>query len=246
MQHVLLYDTRAMMRWFLSAASDVATNQDPVIVQENATVLQLLSRDYTVSVIRQELCGSYPPTLFVLNDSALTWDDFSAASHARARTRFAVPVLTVLGKHVCRSATLSVSGEAAFNAVSSFLFAPKRASMSSPSSPGPSREVSMVGRNREADCQLLLKMRVATVFDLMKEQKKKKYGVIVASSEKADTNHRYDWLQLCGVPFPGTEGFVRFSDRDDASVVPSFGSEGEDAIAFFHEGCFMPSINWSK
>ncbi len=244
MQNVVLFDTRAMLRWFLEPASDVASNADPVIVRETAIVLQLLRRDYAVSAIRQELCPSYPPSLLVLNDPSLTYEDFYAASHARARVRFAVPVISVLGKHVCRSATLSVSGEAAFNAVSSFFFSPKRGQ--SATAVSPSRETSMVGRNRESDVQLLAKMRVDTVFDLMKEQKKKKYGVVVASSEKADTNHRYDHLRLCGTPYPGTEGFVCFSDRQDAGLVPSFGKEDEDAIAFFHEKCFMPAIKWDQ
>lgn len=61
----------------------------------------------------------------------------------------------------------------------------------------------MVGRNREADVNLLRKLNIATVFDLMKEQRKKKYGIVVASSEKVDSLHRYDSFQLCGVPFPG-------------------------------------------
>ncbi len=246
MQKVVLFDTRSMLRWFLGPESDVAGNSDPVIARETGIVLQLLRRDYAVTVIKQDLCPSYPPSLMVLDDPSLTYEDFYAASHARARTRFVVPVAMVLGKHVCRSATLSVSGEAAFNAVSSFFFPPKRGPSSATGGVSSSRESSMVGRNRESDVHLLAKMRVDTLFDLMKEQKKKKFGVVLASSEKADANHRYDHLQLCGVPFPGTEGFVCFSAKEDASVVPVFGSEGEDAVAFFHENCFMQSVKWDQ
>jgi hypothetical protein len=248
MQHVVLFDTSSMLRWYLGPTSDVAGNTDPVIAKETAVVLQFLKRDYDVTVIKQDMCPSYPPSLFVTNDPSLTHEDFFAVSHARARTRFVVPVLMVLGKHVCRSATLSVSGEAAMNAVSSFFFPPKRASVNASGASGvsPSRESSMVGRNRESDVHFLAKLRVDTVFDLMKEQKKKKFGVVVASSEKADTNHRYDHLRLCGVPYPGTEGFVRFSDREDASVVPQYDHEEEDAVAFFNEKCFIQAIKWDQ
>ena len=235
------FNSESLLRWYLSGFSDSASNTDPVIVHATRNVQSLLERDYSVVAVKQDLCPSYPPVLFVLNGAPLTYDDFSSASHARARTRFVVPVLEVLGKRVCRSATLSVSGEAALNAVTSFFF-----SNSPKVSRTPQRESSMVGRNRQADLELLHKLDVSTVFDLMKETKKKKYGVVVASSEKADSMNRYKHLNLCGVPFPGTEGFVAFSDKCDCSAVPVFGSEGEDAIAFFHEGCFLASVDWTK
>lgn len=44
-------------------------------------------------------CVSYPPTLFLLNvPDSLTKEDFFFASHARARTRYTVPVLCCFGK----------------------------------------------------------------------------------------------------------------------------------------------------
>ena len=153
-------DSEFLLRWFLGPSSDTATNVDPFIVETTENVSVLMKRDFKVSeLLNYDMCPSYPPRIFLLNVSdQVSEQDFVLASHARARTRFCVPVLCVGEKHLCRSATLSVSGEAALNSISSFLFGKKKAA-SSVSLP-PSRENSMVGRNREADIKLLQKLKV--------------------------------------------------------------------------------------
>lgn len=57
-----------------------------------------------------------------------------------------------------------------------------------------------------------------------------------------DSLNRYGEFCLCGVPYPGTEAFVRFSDEarqaSNAETVPAWHQhEAEDAHLFLHPDC---------
>lgn len=73
-------------------------------------------------------------------------------------------------------------------------------------------------RARRFDIELLKKLGVSTIMDLMVEYKKLKWGVIVSSSEKIDKEKRYEDFNLVSIPYPGAEFFERFTANDMSSV----------------------------
>lgn len=254
-----------VIAFFLDPVSDSATNTHPLLQRVCDECAVLLGRDdhvCGVSNVNGELCPTYPPTLLLVgqtqSDASLWLDLFERARLARARTRFPVPVARILGRLVCRSATLSVHGEAVLNNISHnisrFFGSSKKPAASSSSSSSPSKlqkEDSMVGRNRQEDIALLQALGVRTIFDLMKEHRKKKFGLVVTSSEKADSYNRYNSFRLNSLPFPGTEGFVNFSSRreEGSEMVPLWHTvEGEDAHLAVHvesDGNF-PDVDWRQ
>ena len=199
------------------------------------------------------MCASYPPHLKIIvgekaSGKRFSWAEtvkehhFYRAKQARARGRFVVPVLVVNGRNVCRSGTLSVSGEAALASakqkLSGFFNKPSRRMSTPAPSSSKNAEESMVGRNREWDMALLDELQVGSIFDLMRENKKVKFGMAVASSERADSLNRYAKFKLCGCPFPGTEAFVNFSKTENADCpVQWHVGNGEDAVCYIHPAC---------
>jgi len=61
----------------------------------------------------------------------------------------------------------------------------------------------------DADIALLTALNVTNICDLMVEQKKRKLGFFVSSSEKAEEG-RYDQFAISAVPFPGCEFFRKY------------------------------------
>ncbi|KAJ1561614.1 Myotubularin- protein 14 [Nowakowskiella sp. JEL0078] len=70
-----------------------------------------------------------------------------------------------------------------------------------------------VEKHRQADIELLKKLRVKYINDLMMENRKVKYGLTVSSSEKADSSNRYSEFSLLALPYPGVEFFKNFKDN---------------------------------
>ena len=52
------------------------------------------------------------------------------------------------------------------------------------------------------------------ICDLMVEDKKKKFGFYVSSSEKTDRLARYAGFCITAIPYPGTEFFTSWKDHD--------------------------------
>lgn len=68
----------------------------------------------------------------------------------------------------------------------------------------------LVNRLRRKDSELLSKLGVGRIYDLMVENKKEKFGVFVTSSEKCDDLH-YARFRLNSVPYPGCEFFAEYA-----------------------------------
>lgn len=195
-----------LLVWFAGPEADAATNEHPVVQSSARRVEALYARDYElVTVVNDGLCPTYPPRLLVPVAArgrtplhGLSADELHAHMErcrlARARTRFVVPVLLINDRYLCRSATLSVKGEAMLNgaweAAAKFFSRPKH-TQSMPvvaGTPKPAaleRTDSLISRARFEDCKLLRLLGVRTIFDLMREHRKVKFGVTVTSSEKA-------------------------------------------------------------
>jgi len=138
---------------------------------------------------------------------------FRRARFARARQRFAVPVLLLPnGRTLCRSGTLSHEVEVLFHraqaAARSLMYAESDA-------PGedPLGQRSIMEQQRSMDIDLLRVLGVSFIADLMVENRKKKYGLHVCSSEKIDSHGRYSDFHIAAVPYPGCEFFRDFKDN---------------------------------
>lgn len=164
-------------------------------------------------------------------------DSVLKARFARTRGRFVVPVLLINGKYVCRSSTLARSpemycrqgygywvqgdtvqgssiGDDALGEEASFLNESERFN-----SNGISVQKDMdqdegkewlLDKMRNSDISLLQFLKVDTIFDLMVENKKVKFGMNVTSSEKADRKQRYLKFNLVSIPYPGCEFFAEY------------------------------------
>lgn len=71
-----------------------------------------------------------------------------------------------------------------------------------------------VNEARTHDISLLNYLKVKHIIDLMVEMKKVKYGLYVASSEKADKLKRYRDFNLNVLPYPGCEFFKLYRDNN--------------------------------
>lgn len=164
----------------------------------------------------------------------------SKGRFARTRGRFPVPVFQVFGKNICRSSTLARSAEiygrcslnyiyplnlnAAINenessqqqvqfktneSVSNIELAP-----ATNGNNAVTNKDWMIDKMRKTDIELLKFLKVQIICDLMVENRKLKYGMHVTSSEKVDSNRRYDDFHLVCVPYPGCEFFADYSNNN--------------------------------
>ncbi|XP_076469723.1 phosphatidylinositol-3,5-bisphosphate 3-phosphatase MTMR14-like [Babylonia areolata] len=70
-------------------------------------------------------------------------------------------------------------------------------------------------RNKvDKDKELLQKLNVLHICDLMVEEAKVKYGMVFSSSEKSDQEQRYRDFKLYGFPYPGCEFFADWNAND--------------------------------
>lgn len=228
-----------LLRWYGGEEADEAPNTHPVLVELAVTARALWERDYECLVIANDLCSTYPPELVIpvaqrggaaplLHDEALR-AAFADARLARARGRFPVPVLLLGRAYLVRSATLAVKGEAllssAKSAVTGFFTRSPTKTQSAPTqlaaqSPPAQleRQESLISRARRFDVALLRVLGVQYVADLMLEHKKAVRGIVVTSSEKADSRQRYAEFALLSLPFPGTEAAKDYSKNELASA----------------------------
>jgi len=84
-----------------------------------------------------------------------------------------------------------------------------------PEAPNGKSDKSNVDRLRSHDIALLNKLGVKYICDLMVEYRKIKFGLSVCSSEKADSQGRYNsaGLEVVSIPYPGCEFFKDFRDH---------------------------------
>jgi hypothetical protein len=164
---------------------------------------------------------------------------------ARVRLRFPVAVVVLNGNAICRSATLAHKFELMLHStLSTTSRTPDRADDDNDDFDGRTRsdydgrasgsigehdelsdseadhaDVSSVERARRKDIELLHLLRVKYIVDLMVEDRKKKLGVSVCSSEKVDRKGRYNAFGIASMPYPGCEFFAEFALRNDASAL---------------------------
>lgn len=133
------------------------------------------------------------------NNAASLQPLFEGSRFARTRSRFAVPVILVNGKNICRSATLArgtevVVRESHARAANYFygnsgqgrgcdLEGSVAASVADGADGG---DDTTTARRRQADAELLRRLGVRCIADLMVEERKVKYGLTVTSSEKVE------------------------------------------------------------
>ncbi|XP_072749805.1 phosphatidylinositol-3,5-bisphosphate 3-phosphatase MTMR14 [Anoplolepis gracilipes] len=252
---------------------------------------------YTIDNSEGSLCGHYPRYLIILEHekirSSRKCDSPLPAPHiqdsiseniyvknkvkkliiksrfARCRSRFPAPVILYKSRHVCRSATLSVSpeilGRAGLDYISSLTNLASLASGSSTTSiplvdknltqvageiTEDSKQIDMKNKFRFYDIELLKTLNVGTIIDFMVEKKKVKYGMTVTSSEKVDQERRYSDFNLISLPYPGCEFFKEFRDQDYRSkgLVFNWCQDYVDAPIYVPDDSFSSQlrINWDK
>ena len=67
---------------------------------------------------------------------------------------------------------------------------------------------------RKTDIDILRRLKVNVICDLMVENKKAKYGLSVTSSEKIDRHGRYRSFDVISIPYPGCEFFTDYSHNN--------------------------------
>ncbi|KAI9137731.1 hypothetical protein BKA69DRAFT_1095545 [Paraphysoderma sedebokerense] len=150
-----------------------------------------------------------------VNDAKALAPLFKKSRFARVRGRFVVPVILVNGKNICRSSTLSSEAEVLFNTFNEktkqFWYGPASDNSDNGSDEDDTGQTIME-KQRMSDIQLLKKLKVKIINDLMVENRKVKYGLTVTSSEKADSQNRYQnaGFSIACVPYPGVEFFRDF------------------------------------
>ncbi|ORX54741.1 hypothetical protein BCR36DRAFT_410548, partial [Piromyces finnis] len=130
---------------------------------------------------------------------------------SRVRSRFVIPVILYKNKNICRSGTLSLEPEILLNTLNS----KTKEMIYGISSDNPNSETSFrksIIQYRQFDIELLRKLNVKYISDLMVETKKIKYGLTVSSSEKCEPHCQYEQsgIHLVVVPYPGSEYFRNF------------------------------------
>ena len=213
-------------------------------------------------------CSPSPPPLPVkVNDAAELSFLFKSSRFNRVHGRFVCPVLLCGGLNVSRSSTLSVPAEAMFNHValhakeligslyesvssmSAFRAQPASPQLSTAAPLTISHAVAAGGAAadgteagtvsaRQADEALLSRLSTRYIFDLMVEQKKRKMGLTLTSSEKSESqmpldhgpaqplssslpsppSRPYQAFTIVPTPYPGCEFFTLYSDNGRSPV----------------------------
>ncbi|GAM21611.1 hypothetical protein SAMD00019534_047860 [Acytostelium subglobosum LB1] len=147
---------------------------------------------------------------------------------ARVRTRFPFPVIYYHNKNLCRSSTLSKRIEymlqTGVNSIKTqFKNSSSNIGNTMSNSVQSSDDMDQGGdMNYQQDMEMLRNndinaiknLSVKYIFDLMVENKKKKFGIYVCSSEKADVNDRYSkHFVIASTPYPGVEFFTQFNQN---------------------------------
>ncbi|KAL8612057.1 hypothetical protein ACOMHN_052079 [Nucella lapillus] len=195
------------------------------------------------------------------------------AAASRCRSRFVTPAIYFRGQYVCRSATLSESKEltlkmvteaagSAAGAVASVAGAVVAAPDPKPgpsTTAGPDDDPAQSWTRYDEyfrvkvikDKELLNKLNVLHICDLMVEDAKVKYGMSFSSSEKADEENRYKEFNLYSFPYPGCEFFAEWNSkkRQAAGLYFNWNQAQNDAVLNVgDEGSILRQmeIDWSK
>ncbi|KAI6654910.1 Myotubularin-related protein 14 isoform X2 [Oopsacas minuta] len=180
---------------------------------------------------------------------------FLTARFARARSRFAVPVLIYKDKNLCRGATLSVGVEQFGRRGWDFFSTggvgvEEDGATNLPDKSRLGRQEELCDKVRGQDIKLLKELRVRLICDLMYQQKKLKFMLPVASSEKVDKAGRYREFLLASLPYPGCESFRGYQSKYLNSDKLRFNWKVEkvDAILKIPDGVVHKplGVNWAE
>lgn len=255
---VSLANIEELLRLF---AAGTLLRTDPMAFEIQTHCEALFNHDYNIASVSNEqgqLCSHYPPRIIIIeseritrapcrvNDAAGFRQRAAASSFARTRARFAVPVLVVNGKNICRSSTLArraeIESRQLKDRVSSYMNligvgggSPTRPygdgmedsviqmtrNAGAASDTEADEDCGVVNRHRLMDIMLLKSLGITYILDLMTEGKKIKFGLTVTSSEKVD-RYRYSEFLVVSVPYPGVELFGDFHRREYQSKALMF------------------------
>ncbi|XP_044764889.1 myotubularin-related protein 14 [Coccinella septempunctata] len=151
------------------------------------------------------------------------------ARKGRCRARFPVPVIFYKGKNICRSGTtahfVEILGRATVETFNSYLVGTSEDELEGRGDEhefNDDQNLNLESSVRKNDIQLLKTYNVESIFDLMVEQKKIKYGVYVTSSETADEENRYSEFKIYHIPYPGCEFFTNINNSDRKGIKQYF------------------------
>ena len=71
-----------------------------------------------------------------------------------------------------------------------------------------------IDKMRKIDIQILKLLNIEVICDLMVENRKVKYFMKLTSSEKVDSQNRYNEFKLLSIPYPGCEFFAKYKDNN--------------------------------
>jgi len=188
----------------------------------------LFAKDYEIGLLNNEdgsYCSSYPLDLIIikkerqtenaksLNTSHDLGEHFLRGRFARVRGRFPIPVILWNDKNICRSSTISVQAEVLLNLSTSKIRDIHNKLFAGHREPSKSNETSYaVEAQRKCDTEILSKLDIKYICDLMVERHKIKMGVKCSSSEKAEGS-LYENFTIQPMPYPGCEFFKVFKDN---------------------------------
>jgi len=182
--------------------------------------IKIFEKDGPVIVIPNNgLCETYPKKLIIpINQSGKQTDPeklknlFDGSRYARLRDRFPIPIINFNGKNICRSSTLAQKAECVVKAAKNGFTLQGAISWISGDKTNSAENI--LDNSRTEDIALIKELRIRYICDLMVEDKKKKYGIYVSSSEKTDRLARYAEFCLTAIPFPGTEFFTLWKEHN--------------------------------
>lgn len=147
------------------------------------------------------------------------------ARKGRCRARFPIPVIFYNGKNICRSGTtahfVEILGRATVETLNSYVVGPSEDESEERGDEeefNDDQNLNLESSVRKNDIQLLKMYNVQSIFDLMVEQRKVKYGVYVTSSESADEESRYNDFKIFHIPYPGCEFFTNINHSDKQEI----------------------------
>ncbi|KYQ92015.1 hypothetical protein DLAC_06841 [Tieghemostelium lacteum] len=101
---------------------------------------------------------------------------------------------------------------------------------------------------RNKDILVIRHLNVRYICDLMVENKKKKFGFFVCSSEKVDMHKRYQDFVIASTPYPGVEFFAEFSKNkhNGHDLVYQWDSTEDPAELNIHPDYSLHTIPWEQ
>ncbi|KAF2071328.1 hypothetical protein CYY_007359 [Polysphondylium violaceum] len=100
---------------------------------------------------------------------------------------------------------------------------------------------------RNKDILVIKHLNIKFICDLMVENKKKKFGFFVCSSEKVDMHKRYQDFIISSTPYPGVEFFADFNKNQHCGKDLFFCWEGpEDPAELRIHPQYSLALDWDK